>query len=95
MNRLKEIRALRRVTQFQFSLNTGIHQSKLSLVEGGMMFPTEVEKQKIAEALCVTVDDIWGHLDFNEDDLNDPFFPTRSLKHLIEFMKRDKSEGAK
>lgn len=95
MNRLKEFRAFRHLTQNELAIDTEIHQSKLSLIEGGLIFPSDEEKERIADALCVTVDDIWGHLVFNEDDLNDPFFPTKSLKHLIEFMKRDKSERTK
>lgn len=58
-NRLKEIRARRRVTQFQLRLMTGIHQSKLSMAENDFIELTEQEKKKLAKALGVSVNGIW------------------------------------
>ena len=59
-NRLKEIRARKRVTQFNLRLLTGIHQSKLSLAENGLIELRPDEKKKIAKALGVEVHEAWG-----------------------------------
>lgn len=50
-NRLREIRVIRRVTQFKLRLSTGIHQSKISLIENGLVEPSEDEKRRLANAL--------------------------------------------
>ncbi|MDY6987955.1 MAG: helix-turn-helix transcriptional regulator [Thermodesulfobacteriota bacterium] len=60
MNRLKEIRARRRVTQFELRLKTGIHQSKISLAENDYVQLEPKEQKKIAKALSVSVGEIWG-----------------------------------
>jgi transcriptional regulator with XRE-family HTH domain len=59
-NRLKEIRARNRVTQFELRLKTGIHQSKISMAENNYIELTEREKAKIARALGVSANEIWG-----------------------------------
>jgi DNA-binding XRE family transcriptional regulator len=59
MNHLREIRTSKRITQFQLRLVIGIHQSKISLIENGLVQPSEDEKKKIAKALGVGVEDIW------------------------------------
>ena len=60
MNRLREIRVVKRVTQFQLRLSTGVHQSKISMIENGLIQPRHDEKRKIAKALGVQVGEIWG-----------------------------------
>jgi transcriptional regulator with XRE-family HTH domain len=60
MNHLREIRVSKRVTQFQLRLSTGIHQSKISLIENGLLEPRKDEKKKLAEALGVNVKEVWG-----------------------------------
>ncbi|MDY6986958.1 MAG: helix-turn-helix transcriptional regulator [Thermodesulfobacteriota bacterium] len=59
MNRMKELRARKRMTQFDLRLKTGIHQSKISLAENGYIQLTSEEKEKIARALNVSVNEIW------------------------------------
>jgi transcriptional regulator with XRE-family HTH domain len=51
MNKLRETRAARRVTQFQLRVATGIHQSKISMIENGLLKPREEEKKKLSKAL--------------------------------------------
>ena len=53
MNRLREIRVVKRVTQFQLRVATGIHQSKISMIENGLIEPHSDERQKLAKALGV------------------------------------------
>ena len=60
MNKLREIRVVRRVTQFQLRVSTGIHQSKISMIENGLIQPRDDEKKKLAKALGVQVGEIWG-----------------------------------
>ena len=59
-NRLKVIRAERRITQFQLSLLSNITQSRLSYFENGLIEPREDEKKRLAKALGVRVEEIWG-----------------------------------
>ena len=59
MNRLREIRVIKRITQFQLRLSTGIHQSKISMIENRLVAPREVEKQRLAKALHVRPEEIW------------------------------------
>ena len=59
MNKLREIRSVRRITQFQLRLSTGIHQSKISLIENGLVAPRDNEKREIARALGVKPEEIW------------------------------------
>lgn len=49
--RLREVKFIKGYTLFDLRLITGIHQSKLSLIERGYLQPTDDEKKKLAEAL--------------------------------------------
>jgi transcriptional regulator with XRE-family HTH domain len=60
MNRLREIRVVRRITQFQLRLITGIHQSKISMIENNLIDPKDDEKKRLAKALGVRSEDIWN-----------------------------------
>jgi transcriptional regulator with XRE-family HTH domain len=60
MNRLREVRVVKRITQFQLRLSTGIHQSKISLIENDLVEAREDEKEKLAKALGVKGEEIWG-----------------------------------
>lgn len=59
MNKLREIRVVKRITQFQLRLSTGIHQSKISMIENGLVEPRDDEKQRLAKALYVRPEEIW------------------------------------
>jgi len=50
-NRLKVIRAEKRLTQFKLALLSRITQSRLSYLENSLLMPTEDEKKKLAKAL--------------------------------------------
>jgi transcriptional regulator with XRE-family HTH domain len=62
MNRLRIVRAEKKMTQFKLSVLTGIIQSKLSYIENGLIEPCEDDKRKIAEAMKVKVEEIWGEV---------------------------------
>jgi len=55
---LFEARAKKRKTQWDLRKETGIHQSKISLIEHGYVKPSETEKLAIASALGFHVDEI-------------------------------------
>jgi transcriptional regulator with XRE-family HTH domain len=59
MNRLKVIRAERRLTQFKLALLSGITQSRLSYFENSLLMPTDDEKKKLAGALGMGVEEIF------------------------------------
>jgi transcriptional regulator with XRE-family HTH domain len=51
-------RAREKKTQWDIRLATGIHQSKLSLIERGYIAPSSEEKEAIAGALGIAADEI-------------------------------------
>lgn len=53
MNKLREVRVVKRVSQFQLRLSSGVHQSKISLIENGLIQPRPDEAKKLARALNV------------------------------------------
>jgi DNA-binding XRE family transcriptional regulator len=55
---LIEARVRRRKTQWDIRKETGIHQSKVSLIERGYVVPSEKEKAMIAEVLGFKINDI-------------------------------------
>ena len=58
-NKLRDVRVLKRVTQFQLRLLTGINQSKISLIENGYVEPCWDEKKHLAKALGVNAEEIF------------------------------------
>jgi len=59
MNRLREVRVVKRITQFQLRLSTGIHQSKISMIENQLINPEEDEKKRLAKALGAKPEEIF------------------------------------
>jgi len=55
---LFEARARKRTTQWDLRKRTGIHQSKISLIERGYVIPSDEEKRQIASALGFGVAEI-------------------------------------
>jgi len=58
-NRLRETRLLKRITQFQLRILTDIHQSKISLIENGLIDPTQDEQKKLAKALGIKAEELF------------------------------------
>ena len=48
---LREVRFVRRVSQTALAVKTGIHQSKISRIENGLVKAREDEKKRLAKAL--------------------------------------------
>jgi transcriptional regulator with XRE-family HTH domain len=59
MNKLRDVRVLKRIIQFQLRIATGIHQSKISMIENGLIEPRDDEKKKLAKALGVRAEEIF------------------------------------
>lgn len=59
MNRLREIRTVKRITQFQLRLSTGIHQSKISLIENGLIETGLDEQERLSKGLAVKVEELF------------------------------------
>ena len=55
MNQLKKIRTLKEMSQFDLRIATGIHQSRISLMENDYVVPRDDEKKKIAKVLKTSV----------------------------------------
>ena len=70
MNKLREKRVVKRITQFQLRVSTGIHQSKISMIENGLIEPRDDEKKKLAKALGMKPEEIWSEKGGERDDLD-------------------------
>jgi len=66
MSKLREIRFFKRITQPLLALKTGIQQSRISLIENELVKPKEGEKQKIAKALGLKVEELFSTEATNE-----------------------------
>ena len=58
-NKLREIRVVRRVTQFDLRIKTGFSQSLISYWERGLLYPREDQKKKLASALGLSVREVF------------------------------------
>ncbi|MGA2467622.1 MAG: helix-turn-helix transcriptional regulator [Thermodesulfobacteriota bacterium] len=59
MSKLREVRVVRGVTQFDLRMKTGIHPTKISHFEHGYLEPRKDEKLALARALHVKVEEIF------------------------------------
>jgi transcriptional regulator with XRE-family HTH domain len=55
---LQMTRTIKKQTQWDLGRATGIHQSKISLIENGYIVPNDEERALIAKALGVADDEI-------------------------------------
>lgn len=60
MNKLKEFRFFKNVTQPLLALKTGIQQSRISLIENELVKPKQREKLRIAKALGLKQEEIFN-----------------------------------
>jgi len=58
-NHLREVRARRRMTQLRLSLETSIPQTRISLYENGFFRPNPDERERMADALEVSVEELF------------------------------------
>lgn len=62
-SKLRQKRVLKGLSQYELRALTGIHPSKISLMENGFIKPREDEIKRLAEALGVNEDDLFPRLD--------------------------------
>ncbi len=61
MNELKRIRVKKKmISQFELSRRSGVHPSRLSLLENDLTVPTTNERKRIGEALDMPPEEIFG-----------------------------------
>lgn len=60
MNKLKEIRFLKGISQWRLAYLSRVHQSRISLSENDLIDLTVDEKKRLAEALCVVPKELFG-----------------------------------
>lgn len=59
MNKLREIRFLKGLTQIELEKKSGIHRTTISPIEAGYIEPSSEQKMRLAHALEVPLTDIW------------------------------------
>ncbi len=59
MNRLRVLRAERRVTQMRIALKARLSPSRFSLIENDLITPKDIEKRRIARALGVKAEEVF------------------------------------
>ena len=59
MNRLREFRFSKRISQFRLGLEAGIHGSKISLIENELVKPRPDEVLRISKALGVKSEELF------------------------------------
>jgi transcriptional regulator with XRE-family HTH domain len=64
MNKLREVRVVKRISQFQLRLQTGINETKISHIENGLVQPRQDEAKKLARALGITPKELFGDTKF-------------------------------
>ena len=57
---LREARFFKGYSQYDLMAKTGIHQSRISLIERGYYKPNEVEKRKLAKVLNYAIHEIFS-----------------------------------
>ena len=63
MNELKKIRLFeKKISQFGLSRISGVHPSRLSLIENDLATPTTSEREHIGEALGMPPEEIFGEV---------------------------------
>lgn len=61
MSDLRRIRVSeKKISQFELSQKSGVHPSRISLLENGRVAPSENEMRRIAEALEILPEEIFG-----------------------------------
>jgi transcriptional regulator with XRE-family HTH domain len=61
MNNLRRIRILdKKISQFELARRSGVHPSRLSLLENDLTMPTANEARRISEALDLLPEEVFG-----------------------------------
>ena len=60
-NKLREIRTLKRISQYMLALQTGIPQSRISIIENALVQPNKEEKRKLAKMLGFKIEEVFSN----------------------------------
>jgi transcriptional regulator with XRE-family HTH domain len=60
MNDLRRIRIDKRISQFDLSLKSRVHPSRISLIENNRTTPTGSEMNRISDALGILPEEVFG-----------------------------------
>jgi transcriptional regulator with XRE-family HTH domain len=70
MSELKKIRLFdKKISQFELSRRSGVHPSRLSLIENGLTVPTAGERKKISEAIGMPPEEIFGEVPKSQSEV--------------------------
>ena len=58
-NKLRDLRVVPRISQWELALRSGVKQSRISLIENRLVKPTMKEKIGLSEALEHNIDEIF------------------------------------
>jgi transcriptional regulator with XRE-family HTH domain len=80
---LLETRFQKRLTQWTLARTLGVHQSRISLIENGIVTPTESEKEALAGGLGVRIEDIeWPEIEPEEQQAKSTNGRVKYLREL-------------
>lgn len=68
MNRLRQVRKERGLTQFELAKRTGIHPTEIGKVERGILKPFPRWRKKLSQALGVPEDQLFGEAQSDGSD---------------------------
>jgi len=60
MNNLKDLRLSMGLNQYELANMSGVHQSRVSLIENGYVTATVSEKERLAKALGCLAEELFG-----------------------------------
>lgn len=60
MNKLREVRFQKNLTQIELQNRSGVHRTFISFFENEHLQPSAEQKRKLAKALGVRIRDIWA-----------------------------------
>jgi transcriptional regulator with XRE-family HTH domain len=60
MNNLREIRELKNISQWKLAKDSGVHQSRISLIENNYVVATVSEKERLAKSLGCLPEELFG-----------------------------------
>jgi transcriptional regulator with XRE-family HTH domain len=59
-NRLRDVRVLKRITQFRLGLQAEVNATRISFIENGLVQPKEDEVKRLSKALGVKPEEIFS-----------------------------------
>ncbi|MBU1863601.1 MAG: XRE family transcriptional regulator [Candidatus Omnitrophica bacterium] len=86
-DKIREIRKLKKITLVELAKTTGVAQASLSRIETGVMTGTVDSHQKIAEALGVSIGELYEKLDMRVADIAQHEPSEDTITHVTDSVK--------